>query len=158
MPERWFLQLGTGPGVRSGNVGLIWELDRRWRALGGTLGVATEMSIGRWRADRGDGSGADHATTTQLGVTPALRYTSPGAWGAFGEIGIGVNVITPLYRSGDKRFSTAFNFGDHLAVGVRPWGPAGAELSLRYQHFSNAGIEDPNPGENFLQLRLSLPL
>jgi lipid A 3-O-deacylase len=27
------------------------------------------------------------------------------------------------------------------------------ELSLRVSHFSNCGIETPNPGENFLQLR-----
>jgi hypothetical protein len=28
---------------------------------------------------------------------------------------------------------------------------------LRLQHFSNAGIKKPNPGEDFLQLRLSFP-
>jgi hypothetical protein len=27
------------------------------------------------------------------------------------------------------------------------------ELSLRIQHSSNAGIKEPNPGENFLLLR-----
>jgi hypothetical protein len=35
--------------------------------------------------------------------------------------------------------------------------PAGhrLEVALRVEHFSNAGISHPNPGENFLQLRLS---
>jgi lipid A 3-O-deacylase len=28
-----------------------------------------------------------------------------------------------------------------------------ADLSLRLQHVSNAGIKEPNPGENFVQLR-----
>jgi hypothetical protein len=28
--------------------------------------------------------------------------------------------------------------------------------SLRLQHFSNAGIREPNPGINFAQLRLTL--
>jgi hypothetical protein len=27
------------------------------------------------------------------------------------------------------------------------------ELVLRLEHFSNAGIDHPNPGENFVQLR-----
>ena len=29
------------------------------------------------------------------------------------------------------------------------------EVSLRFQHFSNAGIKEPNPGENFFQVRYS---
>ncbi len=35
----------------------------------------------------------------------------------------------------------------------RPW-----EWLLRLQHFSNAGIEHPNPGENSVQLRVVMPL
>jgi lipid A 3-O-deacylase len=30
------------------------------------------------------------------------------------------------------------------------------ELSLRLQHFSNADIKRPNPGENFVQLRYAV--
>ncbi|KDD61989.1 lipid A 3-O-deacylase domain protein [Bordetella bronchiseptica OSU553] len=38
------------------------------------------------------------------------------------------------------------------------FGPERAyEVSLRVQHFSNAGIKKPNPGENFMFLRFSLP-
>jgi hypothetical protein len=29
------------------------------------------------------------------------------------------------------------------------------DLSLRFQHLSNAGISNPNPGINFLELRMS---
>ena len=32
-------------------------------------------------------------------------------------------------------------------------GFAAHELALRVQHYSNAGIRHPNPGENFVQLR-----
>ena len=70
----------------------------------------------------------------------------------------GVNVLAPLYRSRDKRFSTAFNFGDHVGIGVQLGDDHGQELSLRLQHFSNAGIKDPNPGENFVQLRYTARL
>ena len=31
--------------------------------------------------------------------------------------------------------------------------PGAHELALRVQHYSNAGIRHPNPGENFVQLR-----
>ena len=94
---------------------------------------------------------------TQLGVTPVLRlYPKALGRGLFAEVGIGVNLLAPVYRSDDKRFSTVFNFGDHLAVGKRFAG--GGELSLRIQHFSNAGIRRPNPGENFVQVRYAWPL
>ena len=157
LPDRWYLQAGAGSDVDSANAGLIWELDRGWTAFGGArVSASTEVSIGRWHVD--DRGGSASSTNTQVGFTPTLRMTSSGALGVFGELGMGVNVIAPLYRTDDKRFSTAVNFGSHIGIGFRPWGPTGAELGLRAQHFSNAGIKHPNPGENFLQLRWSLPL
>jgi hypothetical protein len=60
-----------------------------------------------------------------------------------------------LARTREKRFSTAFNFGDHIGIGYRT---GRGEWSLRLQHFSNAGIDTPNPGEDFVQLRWSMPL
>lgn len=154
-PDRWYLQGGVGEHVDSANVGLIWELDRGWTLWGARLTASTEVSIGRWHVK--DGGGSASSTNTQFGFTPTLRLTSDGALGVFGELGIGVNVIAPIYETDDKRFSTAFNFGDHIGVGMRPWGAKGAEIALRVQHFSNAGIKHPNPGENFLQLRWSQP-
>lgn len=156
-PDRWYLQVGAGENVDAANAGLIWELDRSWTVLGGArLSAYTELSLGHWHVK--DGGGSASSTNTQFGFTPTLRVTSSGPLGVFGELGIGVNVIAPIYSTDDKRFSTAFNFGDHIGVGFRPSGPKGAEWSLRIQHFSNAGIKHPNPGENFLQLRWSLPL
>ena len=63
------------------------------------------------------------------------------------------NAIAPRYRNGSREFSTNFNFGDHVGVGRRFGDHGEHELSLRVQHFSNAGIKDPNPGQNFLQVR-----
>jgi len=64
-------------------------------------------------------------------------------------------VLVPVYRTEKKHFSTSLNFGDHLAVGRTFGGRAEHDLAARFQHFSNAGIRQPNPGENFLQLRYS---
>ncbi len=50
-------------------------------------------------------------------------------------------------------FSTRLNFVSQPGVG-RSFGSDGRhKLSLRFQHYSNAGIKSPNPGEDFLQLR-----
>jgi hypothetical protein len=152
----WFLvQLGRASDTTAASVGVGW--DWRWQKRWGERGIVSgyhEVSIGHWRAD----TGGSRAVVTQLGVTPTLRYWpdgQPRRW--FIEAGVGANVLAPIYRTRDKRFSTAFNFGDHIGVGYRTAG-AGGEWSLRLQHFSNAGINHPNPGENFVQLRWSAPL
>lgn len=124
-----------------------------------SFGTATgyfETSFGRWSAEHAP---RGSSWMTQLGVTPVLRLYPVGAgtrW--FTEIGVGANYILPIFNSGSKRFSTEFNFGDHIAVG-HSWGNHSQhELVVRLQHFSNAGIAHPNPGENFGQLRYAYRL
>lgn len=155
-PDAYFAQVGRARETSTVTLGLQWDWSRAWRPSEGSLVAAYgELSIGHWRADQGEG----HAIVTQIGFTPAFRYWPSGSRsGWFFEGAVGVNMLTPVYRTRHKRFSTAFNFGDHVALGYRMHGGAGWEWSLRLQHFSNAGIERPNPGENFVQLRLTLPL
>ncbi|GAB4466835.1 MAG: hypothetical protein OHK0044_07100 [Burkholderiaceae bacterium] len=155
-PDRLTLWHGTARDARATAAGLQWDLPWR-RAWGrGTLTAHAELNLGHWRADAaGDDASA---VSTQVGVTPVLRYAFDGAAGWFVEAGIGANVIAPVYRSRDKRFSTAFNFGDHVGVGWRSSTRPGWSLALRVQHFSNAGIARPNPGENFLQIQFAYDL
>lgn len=151
-PSAAFAQVGAAEHANAAVVGLTWDWSWRHDVGWGRFTGYWEVSFGRWASDAG-GSSA-HAWVTQVGITPVLRlYPGGGDTGWFGELGIGANLLLPIYRSDDKRFSTKFNFGDHLAVGRR-FGERGAhEVSLRLQHFSNAGIKEPNPGEDFLQLR-----
>jgi hypothetical protein len=151
-PDAVYVQAGLGRSTQTSVAGATWSW--RWRRdfAGGLLGGCWEASFGRWSTEQGEGDAS--AWITQVGLTPVLRWhtgTAPDAW--FVEGGIGGNVILPLYRSRDKRFSTAFNFGDHLAVGRRFGDEYRHEWALRLQHFSNAGIKRPNPGADFVQLR-----
>ena len=157
-PTHWFVQAGAGQDVQALNAGLLWEWDRKWSVSENThVSVLTEVSLGQWRTS-GPG-GTSHATNTQLGFTPAVRLWLNGKsnHGYFTEAGIGANFVTPIYRTNDKRFGTVFNFGSHIGFGYRLQGPTSPEWSLRLQHFSNAGIRRPNPGENFLQVRWTAP-
>jgi len=132
--------------------GLIWPWEQAWRMGGGRWSGYWELALGRWSTPGVDGR--DRAWVTQFGVTPVFRFR-PGEgrsrW--FFEAGIGLTLMNPIYRSPRKRFSTAFNFGDHLAVGRNFGENAQHEVSLRFQHFSNGGVAHPNPGEDFIQLR-----
>jgi len=127
-----------------------WHWSRQYSFL--TATGLLEADIGRWTTD--EHGVHSSAWVTQLGLTPVIRLQPAGLphyW--LLEVGIGANYIVPLYRTGHKRFSTAFNFGDHIGIGRLFGAHQQHELVLRLQHFSNAGIDHPNPGENFLQLR-----
>lgn len=156
VPAALFAQYGRATDTSSFTLGAHWHFSRGHWDLGcGLLTSHGEVELGRWQADDTRG----HAYSTQIGFTPALRYWPAGTMtGWFVEGGIGANVISPHYHTAHKRFSTTFNFGDHLAVGYRPKSLQSWEWSLRFQHFSNADIEKPNPGADFVQLRLGLLL
>jgi lipid A 3-O-deacylase len=152
-PSSLFAQVGAGDNnTQSYLAGATWEWNWTKQTKWGDITGFQEASFGRWVVRDAPDSGS--AWATQLGITPVFRLR-PASWGGewFTELGIGANVILPLYRSKHKRFSTEFNFGDHVAVGRWFGDRSQHELALRFEHFSNAGIDEPNPGENFVQLR-----
>jgi len=151
VPGSLFLQAGAAEHVDTVSLGTIWKLPWQRELAFGRLTTSLEASVGEWQTQ---GQRQRSNPFAQIGFTPSLRFY-PDAWHGhwFVEAGIGANVIAPAYHTDGKRFSTQFNFGDHLAVG-HEFGTAHAqEIALRVEHFSNAGIDHPNPGENFLQLR-----
>lgn len=92
--------------------------------------------------------------TWLAGITPTLRLRlEQGRSNWFVEGGVGVSYSDVHYRNNDKKFSTRFNFADHVGVGYSFGPQRNQELVLRVQHYSNAGIKKPNPGENYVQLR-----
>lgn len=150
LPSGVFVQFGDGHGVGSAAVGAIWNLRgerpaSRWE-------IYAEASLSRWQA-RGDYPGKA-GVLAQVALVPVLRYRfDEGHSPWFVEGGIGAAATSSLYQTRNKRFSTAFNFADHVGLGYA-FGPAQRdELVLRAEHFSNASIKHPNPGQNFLQLR-----
>lgn len=72
------------------------------------------------------------------------------------EAGLGANLFSRT-DLGDESYSTRFQFGEHVGVGLA-WGGNAAGggnatwVGLRYSHYSNAGIKKPNPGLEALQL------
>ena len=149
-PDGVFAQIGEWRHVRAATVGATWDWSwQRDYGIGKVTGY-TEVALGRWQPH----GTADDRGYTRFGVTPVLRlYPKAIGDGWFAEVAIGANLISPIYHHGSDRFSTTFNFGDHVAVGRRFGANAEHELAVRFEHFSNAGIKRPNPGQNFLQAR-----
>lgn len=137
-------ELGHGShGVDLWRVGAQWNQHPEWLA-GSRWDVYWDVSVGSWQGDAG--------TVHDVGLTPVFRYAR--AHGPYLEGGIGAHVLSESHISTDLRFSTRFQFGDHVGAGYR-FGRY--DLSLRLQHLSNGGMRNPNPGINFLVMRLQIP-
>ena len=155
-PDGVFVQLGAAADTYGASAGLYWNWGREFELGGARLTGYWEASVSQWSYPSSYPSSDVRRTAglIQLGVIPVLRWRpASGSSPWFAEGGIGATLTTVAYQTDRKRFSTRFNFGDHLAFG-RSFGPLSAhEISLRVEHFSNAGIRQPNPGENFVQIR-----
>ncbi len=143
-------EAGGGDGTRMWRAGVQWDWNKRWLAGGGWhLGAYWDLQLGRWSADARPGNAG---SLIDVGLTPVFRFQRDDLAGPYAEAAIGFHFLSE--RSiGAKRFGTSFQFGDHIGVGYR-FGRQGWDVSLRLQHLSNGGIEKPNPGINFGQLRL----
>jgi lipid A 3-O-deacylase len=154
-PSSVFVQGGTTGHTQTATVGVARDWDRQWSLGSGRLTGYTEASVAQWWY-RSEDPARERTGLIQLALVPVLRWRPTGGespW--FGDVGIGLTLTSRLYKSDRRAFSTAFNFGDHLAIG-RNFGAAREhEVALRVEHFSNGSIKDPNPGETFLQLRYS---
>ena len=144
-----FVQAGQGDeAVRSATVGAMFEVRPDRVAADSPWSFVVEAAVGEWFVhEPRDGA---RLRFYQFGLTPSVRYRIGGV---FVEAGIGAALITPHFQDGDRRFSTGFNFGDHLGIGTRFGANDANELMLRVEHFSNGGIRNPNPGQNFVELR-----
>jgi lipid A 3-O-deacylase len=103
-----------------------------------------ELSAGAW--DNHDESTAD------IGLTPVFRIERSRL---YLEAAIGLHLVQARI-SAHRTFSTALQFGDHLGAGF--YAGKKYDFGVRVQHLSNGGIAKPNPGVNFLLVRLQYAL
>jgi lipid A 3-O-deacylase len=140
----------TDHGTYSLTAGITWPSTWHRISHSGEWTAYTEFFASHWNA-KFEGQ---HEAFTQLGIMPVLRYRfdhGRSAW--FAEGGVGLSYIDGLYQRDHKRFSTRFNFNDVVGAGRSFGEHREHEVSLRWVHVSNAGLKEPNPGENFVQLR-----
>lgn len=152
-PDGVSVQGGAGShAARMAGVGVFWEWDFQRMRRKAELTAHTELMVNQWRADAPEGG---HRTYTQVVLLPSLRMRlARGQSPWYIELGIGASWMDRIFETPEKRFSTQWNFFDMMGIGRTIDGPDGSrELALRWVHVSNAGIKNPNPGQDFLQLR-----
>jgi hypothetical protein len=144
-------EFGKNGSYEMARLGAQWQWQSRWLDSGSRhIGGYWDLSAGQWRADAPAGQ---NDSLVDIGLTPTLRWQANDLRGFYIEAGIGVHLLSRTSLGG-RRFSTAFQFGDHLGFGYR-FGAKGAyDLGVRIQHHSNADIKKPNAGMDFSQVRL----
>jgi len=87
-----------------------------------------------------------------LGITPVFHYQPKNrAFTPFVEMGGGPYLLNNIVIE-DEYKSTQFQFGSIFGLGIKH---KKFEVSYRYLHISNAGIEIPNPGTDFHSLHIA---
>jgi len=133
-----------------GTIGITAPIQWSRTLWGGKLGAYWDLYYSRLSST----GGPERNETDMVGLVPSFRLRfNQGLSPWFADAGIGATYTNRLFRTREKEFSTRFNFASHLGVGYSFGTRFQHEVQLRLQHISNARIKEPNPGENFVQLR-----
>ena len=147
------VELGRGDGTDMAQVSLIRQWDRQWFTQGNWyLTGYWEASVARWHSNSTGGK-----DIWDIGLTPVFRLQTKATsgWRPYVEGAIGAHLISDTHVNAGRDMGSAFQFGDHLGVGLVFGDKSQLDLGYRFQHLSNADIKKPNDGINFQQIRFA---
>lgn len=152
------VEYGSGTATDMGRIAALWDFDKQWLDNGNWLVTGFwEASLGSWR---GHNTLGNNRSVTDVGITPVFRLQqkNPNGFAPYAEAAIGLHLISPTSVYVNRQFGSAFQFGDHIGVGVRFGEHQQFDFGYRFQHLSNGGIKKPNQGINFNQVRFTYHL
>lgn len=137
------MRMGVGDDYK--RIGAAWNSPTLWSTtlFNRKLDLDAEVGLAYWHAN----SSSSASSVWQITATPMLRYWFTDRW--FAEAGIGPSVFFSV-KFADRDIGSNFQFADQIGVGLRL--SEKQRLSLRYSHYSNAGVKKPNPGLDLIQL------
>jgi lipid A 3-O-deacylase len=128
-------------------IGLKREFQSKWFDSDfGNLGGYYEWSANYWKARNGECNvGASFSPVFVYELNSAYSYIP------YLEAGIGISLFSKT--SIEKReLSSSFLFEDRIGFGVKR---GVMDMGMRYMHYSNANIVEPNDGIDIFLLQLS---
>jgi len=137
-------------GVKQVDVGFMWDPGIQWWYVRGWhFSLVGEAHVGYWHTNQGPSNN----NVFGLGVTPIVRFIQDtGEIRPYIEVGAGVRGLTHANINENYSLGTAFGFTLVGGVGLQFGSRQQYQVGLRYQHTSNGGIKEPNPGIDFTQL------
>ncbi|AQV98210.1 acyloxyacyl hydrolase [Cupriavidus necator] len=137
----------NGHGVEKYEVAGRWEDIMQWQFSSRfSLALDGELSVANWRALSREPS----SQLMEFGVSPIFRLNYEGEYATpYLEASVGFHVLSHTEIAGGHSMGSAFQFADMVGVGVAFGKGRRFSVGYRFQHLSNAGIKEPNPGTNF---------
>ena len=153
--DQFGVQVAGGLGdrhVKKLDLAIVWDPDLTWWQIGDWhFSLIGEFHVAWWHTNEGD----VHQNIGEMGVTPMIRFIKgTGSLRPFVEVGAGIRVLTSPRIGSDFTLGTAFQFTETAGIGVQFGSRQQYLAGYRFQHISNGGIKEPNPGINFSQLYL----
>jgi lipid A 3-O-deacylase len=153
--DQFGLQVTGGVGdhhVKKFDLAVAWNPGLTWWRIGDWhFSLIGEAHAAWWHTNEGN----VHNDIGEIGVTPVIRFIKiSGVVRPFIEVGAGIRLLSSPRISSDFPLGTAFQFADMAGVGVQFGNRQRYLAGYRFQHISNGGINEPNPGINFSQLYL----
>ncbi|CAG9170781.1 Lipid A deacylase PagL [Cupriavidus laharis] len=145
------VQLGygfdTSHDVQKVEAAFLWDSGFAWgNPQGLLLDLQWEVNVARWHST----SSNNPRNPWEFGFSPVARLAwKRYSWVPFLELSLGLRLMTETRSSDDHVFSTAFQFSEYAGVGVAFGKEQQFAVGYRFQHISNAGIKEPNPGTGF---------
>lgn len=141
----WGVSLGYGQGSDSIDIyraGLLKQWDVKWlENKTGYVQGYFELSYNRWEQGGED--------VNAVAFSPVFQYVfhaGNATWYPYMEAGIGVACLDD-YTITDRYLSSTFQFENRVGAGIRI---KNVDISMRYMHYSNASLKEPNDGIDIL--------
>ena len=159
--DRLSVEAGTGDNVDIVGISIgsadwkRWSFDNDW-----SLSLYGKGKVALWQGREHD---AENRHVVDFGAYPVLHLerSTAGQVSPYFEASVGVNLLSKTQINDNRKFSTAFQFGEFLGGGVAFGEKRQYELGLRVQHVSNGNIKFPNDGLTYgslvFQYRLGAP-
>lgn len=146
-PARVSVEAGEGNYVDVGGIG-VGTGD----FLHGTLGEHASWSVfGLARAAYWRGNVSENRELADLSVAPVAHFERRISFkvAVYVDGSVGFHLLSHTKVNENRDFSTAFQFGEFIELGLA-FGPAYRyNIGLRLQHVSNGGIKNPNDGLSY---------
>ena len=116
----------------------------------GEISLYWEASVNVWEY----GAQNTHSSNVAFALSPVLMKrigTVADSYPVYLEAGIGASLVNDREFAG-KDIGSHYQFEDRLGLVMSLDEDDSAQVSVRYMHYSNAGLNDDNPGLDFLSL------
>jgi len=120
----------------------------------GEVDIYWELSVNFWEF----GADNQHETNYALALSPVISSqfaTIANKYPLKWEFGIGVSLINDTRFAG-KDIGSHYQFEDRLGLILEFGENLKQSFAVRYMHYSNGGLNDKNPGMDFLNLSYAM--